>query len=100
MPSPFDDPASSADLDNEEEEDVGQRSSLDEASSAISSEQDLSITNPVSAFALALRQFLAALAYSFMWLRLDAQVSRDGWTFFFLFHWVDIFHFYCFGGGG
>lgn len=48
MPSPFDDPASSADLDNDEEEDAGQRPSLDEASSAISSEQDLSITNPVS----------------------------------------------------
>ncbi|KAL3156021.1 hypothetical protein ABBQ32_013009 [Trebouxia sp. C0010 RCD-2024] len=58
MPSPFDDPASSADLDNDEEEDAGQRPSLDEASSAISSEQDLSITNPVNRQERACRKVL------------------------------------------
>ena len=42
MPSPFDDPASSADLDDEEEQ------ALEEAPSAVSSELDPSITNPVS----------------------------------------------------
>ena len=42
MPSPFDDPASSADLDDDEEQ-----QGLEEAPSAVSSELDPSITNPV-----------------------------------------------------
>lgn len=46
MPSPFDDPASSADLDDVDGEEVQQ--SLDERPSAVSSELDPSITNPVS----------------------------------------------------
>ena len=46
MPSPFDDPASSADLDDGDDEDEQQ--SLDESPSAVSSELDPSITNPVT----------------------------------------------------
>lgn len=44
MPSPFDDPSTSTDLDDEEEELVP----LEEAPSAVSSELDPSVTNPVS----------------------------------------------------
>ena len=45
MPSPFDDPASSADLDEGDDEEEQQ--SLDESPSVVSSELDPSITNPV-----------------------------------------------------
>lgn len=45
MPSPFDDPASSADLDDVDDE---EEQSLDESPSAVSSELDPSITNSVS----------------------------------------------------
>ena len=44
MPSPFDDPSTSTDLDDEEEE----LQPLEEAPSAVSSELDPSVTNPVS----------------------------------------------------
>ncbi len=44
MPSPFDDPSTSTDLDEEEAELEG----LEEAASAVSSELDPSVTNPVS----------------------------------------------------
>ncbi len=44
MPSPFDDPSTSTDLDEEEAELEG----LEEAASPVSSELDPSVTNPVS----------------------------------------------------
>lgn len=47
MPSPFEDPASSVDLDDDGDEEEGQ-GLLDPNPSTISSELDLSIANPVS----------------------------------------------------
>ena len=48
MPSPFDDPSTSTDLDEEEAELEG----LEEAASAVSSELDPSVTNPVGCLSL------------------------------------------------
>lgn len=48
MPSPFEDPASSADLDNGDDEDELEQQSLEESPSTISSELDPTVTDPVS----------------------------------------------------
>lgn len=55
MPSPFEDPASSADLDNGDDEEEEQQS-LEESPSTVSSELDPTVTDPVSCHSFCLEE--------------------------------------------